>query len=74
MKLAPSDARRDKRISGNGNFFGREMFRRHRCGRRSVSHDDRDGGIQFIALFTGSRHRNDKFAVFLSDKILGRIR
>ena len=37
------------------------------------SHDDRDGGIQFIALFTGSRHRNDKFAVFLRDKILGRI-
>ena len=37
------------------------------------SHNDRDGGIQFIALFTGSRHRNDKFAVFLSDKILGRI-
>ena len=37
------------------------------------SHDDRSGGIQFIALFTGSRHRNDKVAVFLSDKILGRI-
>ena len=37
------------------------------------SHDDRDGGIQLIALLTGPWHRDDKFAVFLGDKIFGRI-
>jgi len=31
------------------------------------SHDDRDGGIQFRALFTGSGHGNDKFPILFGD-------
>jgi hypothetical protein len=37
------------------------------------SHDDRDSGIQLIALLAGSWDRDNKFAVFLGDKIFRRI-
>jgi hypothetical protein len=37
------------------------------------SHDGREAGIQLTALLTGPWHRDDKIAVFLGDKIFGRI-
>src|SRR5204863_8214290 len=44
---------------------------RKRC-RRTVRTMTETVGFN-LSLFTGFRHRNDKFAVFLRDKILGRI-